>query len=389
MIFAECRDAGTRPLVILGKVPGEDQVTWIEVDYEDDLIHSDVLFATNAAMTAVEPYLTIAPWPLPIPRQAPVDLTQRYIGLQFQLYQYDVIRDDWSPVPGGLAVIQQDGDPLADPFDRDQQNLSRQLNVSEIQGRAQDPTGWVRLPFVNETGGTELKEPLWVRWQSLQNSRFTIALPDNNYFEPFDLTHMDRYQVVDENWRPIDSGAFFAQFADRARLVFYLRPRRMRWIVTVIAHYDLSNWFEDADNDETFITAYYQRPPFFPYRSDFPTSTDPSSYDLFDFFGNPCSYDQGLYSSWDLSQHSQDLRQQIIDEQWWSECEAYIFTGNEDPVLDLEAYPPRPYEIVAGIGFVDEATGREQRVWIQQVANLYAVYPQRNIGTFLMSGWEV
>jgi len=41
------------------------------------------------------------------------------------------------------------------------------------------------------------------------------------------------------------------------------------------------------------------------------------------------------------------------------------------------------------LGDVDEATGREQRVWIQQVANLYAVYPQRNIGTFLMSGWEV
>ena len=63
MIYAEARDALTRPLVTVGKVPGMDELTWVEVDTEED-IRTDLTAPMNAAMMAAAPELTIAPWPL-------------------------------------------------------------------------------------------------------------------------------------------------------------------------------------------------------------------------------------------------------------------------------------------------------------------------------------
>lgn len=391
MIFAELRDAGTKPAVTLAKVPGMDELAYTEVDYEED-IRTSVLTSTNEAMLAADPLIDLAPWPLPLPRMAPADFTQRMRGLQFQLHQWDPAFEAWGVVPGGLAVIQPANDPLASRLDRDQVNLTRELNPAEVRewmtAAGLDASRWLRLPFRNETGGTDLKEPLFLRWQGLQGARYTLELPDNDFYEPFDLTHPERYAFLGEDGKPLEHGELWGAFGDRNRVVVYLRPRRWRWLVTVIAHYEWANWFEDVQNDEVFLSVYYQRPPFYPYRHDLPNASDPAAYGLANFYGEPRSYDQGLESSWDLSWHSIDLRHQILAQQWFSLCEVYVFVGNEDPDLTLLAYPPRAGEIVAGIGFRDELTGRESRVYAQLKDDQAALYPQRTIGLFLLVGWQ-
>jgi len=383
VIFAEARDALTMPILTRAVVPGEDNLLWTEVDTEED-VRVDLLRQTNDAMRRVDPYLTVAPWPLPVPRQAPLDYTMRYQGFELRLHQYDQAFERWAPAPGGLARIA----PITNPLDRDQQVMSRMMKPEEIRETAADPTRWIRLRFQNEYTGTVLKDAVWMRWQGMHNARFTIEVPENDIFEPFDLTHAERYVFVTDDDRAIEHGEEWGAFGDNARLVFYLRPRRWCWIVTVLAHFMHGNWFESVANDEVFISVFYLRPPFYPMRHDIGQSALPESYELLNFYGQPRSLDNGLSSGWDLSWHSRDLRAQILAQQWFSLCEFYVFTGNEDPDLALIAMPPRVGEIVAGIGFVDEASGRESRIWAKQTADLSMVYPQRTIGQFLLAGWQ-
>jgi hypothetical protein len=363
-------------------VPGMDELTYVEVDYEED-IRVDLMNAENDAMKAYDPYLTVAPWPVPIPRHAPLDYTMRYDGLQFVLHHWDQFAEDFCEVPGGMALI----DSTDVPLDRDHQRLSRELNVGEVRGWP-DMKQATRLPFPNETGGTDLKEPVAITYYGPKDCRFALELPDNNYFTPFDLTHPERYILRDSDGTLLEDGWDFLRPGADATRVLYLRPRRMRWIVTVIAHYLWVTWFEEAYNDEVFISVFYQRPPFYPMRHNLGTTTKPEAYQLFNFYGEPRSEDNGLTSSWELSWHSIDLREQILDQQWFSLCEAYEFIGNEDPDLALVAYPPRVGEIVLGVGIVDRASGREDVVWVYQKEDASSVYPQRTVGEFLLPEWQ-
>ena len=460
MIFAEARDALTRAVVSREDVPGEDRVVYREADTEED-IRTDLSQEMNAAMVATQPPLDIAPWPLPIPRQAPVDYTTRYSGFLVRLYQLDQVHEAWAAVPGGVAIIDDTGDRL----DRDHQNMSRQLSPAEIREVAPDPTQWIRLPFDNETGGTRLKDPLWMRWQGLQGARFTFELPDSDIFTPFNLAHPERttltatiaidtrqktipveyspqqywkaggrgwvsagpttdkftvvnctstnsievvfdevhqparvysagspvfgspYEVVDDNGAPLDP-EYWMQFGDRSRLVLYLRPRRWKWIVIVFCYFEYDDWWGSAPSYETFISTMFLRPPFHPYRHNLAVTAQPDQYNMLNWEGQPRAYDYGIESAWDLSWHSRDLRQQILDQQWFSLCEAYVFTGNEPPDIAIQAFPPRPGEIVMGIGRVDEITGAESRVWARVATDLGGVYPQRTVGQFL-AYWDV
>ncbi len=387
MIFAEVRDGLTRALVTRGAQPGMDSLLWTETDTEED-IRTTLLDQENADMRAGGTALQIAPWPLDVSPQAPVDLTQRYKGLLFRLHELDRVADEWCPVPGGVAVIDDPDDPAVDRFDRDHQNMSRMLRPDEVRATAEDPTKWIRLPFANETNGTVLKEPLWMSWHGLQGPRFTIELPDNDIFTPTDLRHPERYSWVDDDGKAVENGEQWAGFGDRSRLVLYLRPRRWRWIVTVYCIFEYDDWWGSSYNYEWFISVFYLRPPFYPYRHDIALTAQPDHYTSENFLGEPRSYDAGIESAWDLSWHSRDLRRQILDQQWYSLCEAYTFVDNYPPDIAIQAYPPRFGEIVFGIGFMDEATGHESRIWAQVSGDLSTVYPQRTVGQFI-ADWSV
>ena len=383
MIYAEARDALTRPVVISGLVPGMDELTWVEPDTEED-IRTDLSGELNADMMATGPDLTIAPWPLPVPRQAPVDLTERYGSLAFHLHEYDQAHETWAPVPAGTAMMRTAWDLL----DRDQVAMTKMRSPQEVRDLKPDPENWIRLPFRNETGGTDLKDPIAMIWNGLQNARFTLELPDNDVFEPFDLTHPERYAFVGDGGVALDHGERWGAFGDRARVVLYLRPRRWRWVVTVLCHYEFVTWFEEVPDDEMFVEVFYRRPPFYPTRHDIASSAQPGAYNLYDWAGNLRSYDDGISSGWDLSWHSIDLRNQIIEQQWYSLCEAYIFLSNEMPDIAIEAYPPRPGDVILGIGFVDEATGRESRAWVVQAVDASGIYPHRTV-VQVVTDWEV
>lgn len=382
MILLSPRDAGTRPLVKEKPVPGMDELTYVEVDYEEDL-RVVRMVEENQAMMAYDPYLQIAPWPVPIPRHAPLDFTMRYDGLEFVLHHRDQFADDFCEVPGGKALI----DSTDDPLDRDHQNLGREMNVAECRDWP-DMKQATRLPFPNETGGTRLKEPVAITYYGPKDSRFALELPENDYFTPFDLRHPERYALIDSDGKLLEDSWDFVWPRSDCTRVLYLRPRRLRWIVTVLAHFEHINWFESVPNDEVFVSVFYQRPPFYPLRHDLGTTTKPESYVLLNFYGEPRSQDNGLDSSWDLSWHSRDLRDQILDAVWFSLCEAYVFLGNEDPDLALVAHPPRTGEIVVGFGIVDRASGHEDVVWLLQKQDVSSVYPQRTLGQFLLAGWQ-
>lgn len=386
MIFANARDGGTRPLIARGYVPGEDRLTYVEADFEYDVFTMWLRSLMNKAMQECDPPLDVAPWPDELPAQAPLDMTQRYQGLQFTLNQYDQTRDVWNAlVPGGIA--RYDETPERD--DRDHENMSRCRNPQEMQDDPSlDRTKWIRLPFVNEQFATVMKEEAWWRWEGLQNGLFTVTLPDNDYFEPFDLTHPERYRVVDDDGIPAENPDDFLYFADGARMTFILRPRRWRWIVTVIAHYCYYSGFEEVPNDEVFLTAYFQRPPFYPSRQELVITALPESYWAMNYYGEPRSVDNGLSDSWRLTWHQEQIRQQIMSQQWFSLCIVYVYESAEDPDCAIVAYPPAVDDIVLGIVRTDNVTGRESRVWVMQKADVSDVYPQRTIGQFILTNWQ-
>lgn len=385
MIYLELRDAGTKPVVIESLVPGLDEVRWIEADYEED-IRVSLMLEENAAMRAVKPYLTIRQWPELMPRHAPLDYTMRYDGLQFNLHHFITYmeHEPTAEVPGHTALI----DSTFIPLDRDHENLSVEADAEDVL--ALQGQGFVfksvpiRLPLPNEVFGTRLKDPAVVFHDGLAGPAFVLELPDNDYFEPFDLRYPERYVVVDEDGEPIKDGADWLRIHAREMRVVYLRPRRWRWIVTILAHYEYIDWWGSAPSDEMFVSAYFNRPPFYPYRHNIGVTAKETSYDEFtNWMGEPRSYDEGLSQSWDLCWHSQEMRRQILDQQWWSMCEAYVFLGNEPPDCTIKAYPPRQGETVVGFGIVDRASGHEETVWVNQLADATELYPQRVIGQFL------
>jgi hypothetical protein len=382
VIYLELRDAGTKPVPQYDQVPGLDWLRWIEVDYEED-IRTNLLNEENVAMRAWKPYLDIRQWPAKVPRHAPADYTMRYDGFNFRLHHYVDYAGDYAEVPGHRSYI----DSTFMPLDRDHENMSCEASrqdVQDLEGLFTFDKRPIRLPYDNEVFGTRLKDPLVAFHIGQVGPSYVLELPDNDLFEPFDLTHPERYYVVDEDGEVIENGADWLLTANNEFRVLYMRPRRWRWIVTVLAHYEYADWWGSSPSDEMFISAFFNRPPFYPIRHNIGVTAKMASYDEFtNWIGEPRSYDEGLSSSWDLSWHSQDLREQILDQQWWSMCEAYIFIGNEPPDCSIIAHPPRVGEVVAGFGIVDNLSGHEETVWVVQATDASQVYPQRTIGQFL------
>lgn len=383
MIYAEARDALTWPLVTVAKVPGMDELTWIEVDTEED-IRTDLTMQINAAMMAAAPELTVAPWPLPVSPQAPLDLTMRYEWLAFHLMEWDTVHEVWADVPAGVATILS----APDRTDPTQRAMTKMQSPAEIRAQNVEPQKWIRLPYVNETGGTALKDPVAMVWNGLQAARFTITLPDQDLFEPVDLTHPERYSFIGDDGKGIEDGGMFAGFGDRARITLYLRARRWKWTVIVQCLFEYIDWWGDAPNVEYFVSTFSRRPPFYPVRHNLAVTNQPDQYNLINYAGDYRTYDAGIDSAWNLCWHSRDLRSQIIAAQWYNLCEAYIFVSNEPPDIAIQAQPPKLGEVVMGIGFVDEASGRESRVWLQVAADQSTTYPLRTVGQFL-ADWTV
>ncbi|MFH0901727.1 MAG: hypothetical protein V2A73_13950 [Pseudomonadota bacterium] len=400
MITAEFRDAGTRPRIVRAEKPGMDRITWLEERSFEEFPAERFIAEQNEAMVPrgerEDKQLDCAPWPAAIGYHAPVDYTQRYTGWGPELLQEVQNLDEeptpnperWAPVPGGRALIVSEAS--FDVTNREHTNASAVLSPVQVQALGPDfldATAWLRLPFGNEgASGTDLRNALVCRWTGIQNARFTLRTPNDYLFAPFDLGKPDRYTWRTDAGEEMEHGRFFSQFSDRAQLVVYLRPRRLRYLAKVIAHYVYISWFEEVQNDEVFLQAWFDRPPFYPVRHTLRQSIGhPLIWHPYE--GVELSYDAGVDSKFTHSRAAGELRDQILDQQWWSLCMAYLFLYAEPAVITVWQYPPRLGECVCGIGRVDRASGHEERCWVIAKEEQRAEYPTQVLDAFWADFW--
>ena len=96
--------------------------------------------------------------------------------------------------PVGEARFTREPQPLLEPGEEAIQSALEWEDVQALYG-----SDWLRLETKNESGGTRLKAPLTVNFGRLRGSGFRLALPDNSFFTPFDLSEPDRYRVADDD----------------------------------------------------------------------------------------------------------------------------------------------------------------------------------------------
>jgi len=376
MIELRLRDGGTRARISASGLPGLDELAWIEVNYEGDRT-DDPGTRGNEGMKNTTP-VTLSPWPYPMSQHAWLDRTPRHDGITIGLYTLDQATDSAVLVPSGLT---QFWDDAVDPTDQGAVVHQRIASMSEVQDSAETPADWLHYPIDNTTGGTGLKDELRLVWDGRAGGRHRLVIPDNDLWVPFDSTESDRYDVFMDG-EPVDFSRF--SVGDTGRYILHLRPRKWFHSILMVAHFAYVTMFEFIPDDQYFITSYYNRPPFYPYRHDVRHAVAVVP----DFFGILHAVDIGLDWQWDHSQASYRMRQEVLNAVTLGSglSIAYIFLGNEMPTDDVFREPPRPGEYVAGLTMLD-GNDAGKTVFLRQSANLDAVYPRTLINQFIYQWW--
>lgn len=398
MIAARLFDGLTR-IIVQRRNQGMDTAWWIEVDCEEDT-EGELIPSMNRAMVEVTP-TEVAPWPEPICSHAHVDASDRIDQFPLWAGVWDTLTGEIDAIDSSRQVI----DPLTPnalaalssaairPVTSGASPEATRAAVQEAAGIG-EAAKWVRLPYRNEFGMTDLGAPVWAIWETIPaGGGLTLVVPQaQDHFAPFDLCHPERYRLAIEDLERSDGLKALpldVQPLDHALLeeggyyALYLRPRRWRWFVTCIAHYVYVDPLFEWPVDEIFLAVFWDRPPFWPYRHDITYSRRPENYDLLNFYGQPRSWDVGIDSKWRLSRAAAQMAHEMYAQQWWFLCNGYFFTGNEMPDILIESDAPQQHEAVLGIGRIDTATGAETRLWVIQRGNLDAEYPRQVIGQYL------
>ena len=382
MIEAVLHDAGTRMTVERGVVAGMDRATYRQVDMEESVRQSQDRSRAAAINTALRDigHEMVRPWPERMPRKAPIDVVPATEGLDIHLYEQCGITRRWAATPAGR--IAYTGMPRA--MDRDQWRPAAFLTPAEMRAlEAATPSDWVRLPIGNEPG---LGRPMSAAWYGIRAPRFALVMPDNNLWTPFDLTRADWYAWVDDSGRTVDGVSLDFSASDRMRLVLYLRPRTWRWFARVIAHFLMGTPFETVRNDEVFLKVWFDRPPFHPHRHELPRTLGNRAV-FHPYEGTYLDYDRGIDYGWRLTRAFGELQSEILQQQYFSLCVVYIFESAEPAAIAVQRVPPKPGDIVCGVGIRDQASGVETRLWALQRANLDSVYPLQTVTTFWGDFW--
>jgi len=96
------------------------------------------------------------------------------------------------------------------------------------------------------------------------------------------------------------------------------------------------------------------------------------------------AYDEGVSDAWERTRAAAKLRHMIIDAQWYTMSEAYIFSSVDPMTLVLWQHAPDKGQLVLGIGRVDYPGGEEQRVWLKQATHEHDTWPNTVVGQFLV-----
>ena len=391
MITAQLFDVGTIAKLnpaTHDPVPGMDRVYYNEEDFEEDNVDPRQEAINNLILGTED--VTIEPWPEDFSNRVWIDETTRYEsdgldGLQLNLHRFDRLTEETPFVPAGEWKLDTES---RQQTDRELARVVRELTWEEVQDRAANPTEWLRLPLINRsTAGTDIEDSLVAHWRGIRGNEFRLELPDNVLFAPFDLTHEDRYRVLyDDGTRvPADVSSHYLNLHNGGRYRLYLRPRKWRYVATLVAHYWYISAFEYFRAQEIFTRAHTHRPPYYPIRHDLIQTTQTA--DLPDYFGNLHSYDTGINWQWEHSRSAAALSREVIEGQYWTKLVVKIFGGNSPPWVTVSSRPADAGDIVLGIGRID-SSGRESRHWIQQTKDLTSIYPWEVLGSYLVP-WYV
>jgi hypothetical protein len=135
-------------------------------------------------------------------------------------------------------------------------------------------------------------------------------------------------------------------------------------------------WFETYEVLLPFPHLWYDRPPVYPLRHNILET-------------NADTNDAAIVWQFEHSQAAADIEQQIFDAQWWTPCEVFIFKNVEKVVMWVNRVPPAKREVILGVGRVDQATGAESRVWVENRYNMTSAYPVQQIAYFQEVPWWI
>ena len=386
---AELYDAGTKllkgthgggSLLDVQARPGMDFGSYREVNFEYDFRNAqERIQQINADLLALPTTTTLNPWPKPWPARMWLDNTPRYTaedgGPVFNVPHQDPYSGLYDAVPAARTELVVLG--RKEEVGREDARVSTMPSMERIQAVNPSPTEWLRLPLENEQGesGTNLQEPLvMMQHTDKEGGRVTVTGDYNAITTPFDLREPSWYHVLDA-----DGNTIATDPADVAKLCgmdpagfyrLYVRPAKWRNVMTVVAHYFYISWFEYFPTDQVFTQAYLHRPPVYPRRHDI---LHPN-YAL-DVNGVPHAYDVAMNEQWDSTEASRIMAHMIIDAQWYTMSEAYVFAGNDPGSLVTTLYPPEKDDIVLGVGRVDYPGGAEEVLWFRQTANGESLNP--------------
>jgi hypothetical protein len=397
-IWAELYDAGTMMLIDpLQTTPGMDYGYYREIDMEYTW-PGEFQTRINTAIRSTALEGQFRPWPEPFPWRMWIDQTPRYEGedggFKFNLFHWDNFHDVYNPVPSDLAQIESSAAYEPNVLRRFERT-TRPQTADEISATASpgEPTPWLRTTLYNEPGGgqgstCELLKPAVITFDNLPGYAHKFHLDYNPLFMPMKMSEPDWYDFIDSEGNPVAVGekAHIFNLLEKGYYRLYLRPANWRWVATVWANYWYVSWFESFPTRLVYTTAWFNRPPVYPKRHDLIHTTQVA---LEEYLGNLYSTDSGIDYGFNSSRGAAFLRHQIIDAQWWTLSEAFIFTGNDPATLVLWLWPPEAGDIVMGLGEVDTDTGAEQVMWVVQNRDLTSEFPRTVIGNYIIYDFVV
>ena len=390
-IRCDLHDAGTMLIKVPHESPpGMDLAYFRELNMEYDW-PQERTGEISSLIRGVEHRVDLAPWPDKFPGNMWVDWGKRHYadqgGPKFEMYYYDLYSKEWGPVPSSLSQVTyaQDLEPGVRRLDERASDL---LTQEEVSAREPEPTKWIRLPTKNESGGCELETPVILSQRAHTGAAYTLTGDYNPIYMPFDLREPDYYRMIDDDGNGMSDRKkenYMKLMAD-GHYRLYLAPAKWRWVATVVATYLYVSWFEMFYTDLIFTRAWFNRPPIYPWRHEVLQSAGRQDIEYnHAYYAMDIGIDDGL----ERSRGAADLRRQIIDAQWWTQSEAFIFSGNDPLTLTIWQHPPDPGDVVLGIGRVDYPSKREDRVWLIQKEDVSSRWPNTVVGHYLLLTFQV
>jgi len=370
-IHAIFRDGATDALINRLEKPGMDRLTWVETDAESEFFsyRGATRARVDAAMINKE-WNEVAPWPLEINAHHPVDNDDVHANFAANLSIYDDIAGEaWHMAQRQIV------DHSFDETDGTYGEVLQRRTPAETRDVVENPTEWIRLPFMNEING--LGSPTVFSWHGLADNSYRLSVPDNLYYTPFDLTDDSKYACYEEDGTTRIPNYWMNLWPDD-NYIITLRPREWYTTARTMAWYfRVTPWFIQIFN-VTFVASFHNRPPVWPYRHDVYHSSQ--STEGSDYWGTPVSYDYGVYYQFATSRSAQLLRRQISLVQSYDMCMVYVLYYVEPATLFMQTEEPLNGAVVCTITKKDQHGDPGPPVVVRQIQK--TSYGRTSIGTF-------